>query len=186
MNSEEIVRSGVLHSIGCEARMERQIRWKWGRNFSSAISRKDWEHQRVIRSRVGKHVTSLSPFISWHRHWPQPAALTLHCQSVFVCTAICKEILHLHICHNCQAVVFGRTAFCSKLLTTYRECRRDSKYEILLISAKGRLQEPLAHCCAMFLCHLEIDDRHQYPMSNNKDHLVGQLTTGTSVMENSI
>ena len=36
-----------------------------------------------------------------------------------------------------------------------------------------------AHCCATFLCHLgcEIyDDRHQYPMSNNKDHLVGQIT----------
>ena len=34
---------------------------------------------------------------------------------------------------------------------------------------------PLAHCCAIFLCYLGCD-RHQYPMSNNKDHLVGQLT----------
>ena len=34
----------------------------------------------------------------------------------------------------------------------------------------------LAHCCAIFLCYLGCDDRHQYPMSNNKDHLVGQLT----------
>ena len=37
----------------------------------------------------------------------------------------------------------------------------------------------LAHCCALFLCHLgcEVyDDQHKYPMSNNRDHLVGQLT----------
>ena len=38
--------------------------------------------------------------------------------------------------------------------------------------------------CSTLLCYISLlsglwnlDDRHQYPMSNNKDHLVGQLTT---------
>ena len=39
----------------------------------------------------------------------------------------------------------------------------------------------LAHRCTIFLCHLgcEIDDRHKYLMSNNRNHLVGWLTRPT-------
>ena len=27
------------------------------------------------------------------------------------------------------------------------------------------------------MLNIDIDDQHKYPMSNNRDHLVGQLTT---------
>ena len=31
----------------------------------------------------------------------------------------------------------------------------------------------VAHCCAIFLC----DDHHRNPNNNDRDHLVGQLTS---------
>ena len=36
----------------------------------------------------------------------------------------------------------------------------------------------IAHCCAIFLCHLvsEIYDHHRNPNNNDRDHLDGQLT----------
>ena len=35
----------------------------------------------------------------------------------------------------------------------------------------------LAHCCAIFLCSLGRDDHHRNPNTNDRDHLVGQLTS---------
>ena len=48
-----------------------------------------------------------------------------------------------------------------------------SSYGTWSLSSSSYDTSLVAHCCAIFLW----DDRHQYPMSNNKDHLVGQLTT---------
>ena len=45
----------------------------------------------------------------------------------------------------------------------------------------------LAHRSTIFLCHQDlwnIDDRHKYPINNNKDNLFEQLTTGPSVSWN--
>ena len=47
-----------------------------------------------------------------------------------------------------------------------------SSYGTWSLSSSSYDTSLVAHCCAIFLW----DDRHQYPMSNNKDHLVGQLT----------
>ena len=46
--------------------------------------------------------------------------------------------------------------------------------------SETRYEKEVAHCCAIFLCYLgcEIDDWHKYSMSNNRNHLVGQLTSG--------
>ena len=44
------------------------------------------------------------------------------------------------------------------------------------IQSKVQDSDWLAHCSAILL-GCEIGDRHKYPMSNNRYHLVGQLTT---------
>ena len=70
---------------------------------------------------------------------------------------------------------------CSNLTLIYRPPRRWKlrQEEKMPTSTSSNLlhtsRSSLAHCCAIFLCYLG-SDRHQYPMSNNKDHLVGQLT----------
>ena len=58
---------------------------------------------------------------------------------------------------------------------TYKKYILQNKLSKNLIPAlgngKSNLQRPIGGR------HRQLDDRHQYPMSNNKDHLVGKLTT---------
>ena len=54
------------------------------------------------------------------------------------------------------------------------------KILVLILMSDG-LGWVVVHCCTLFLCYLdaEIDDQYRNPNINNRDHLVGQLTTST-------
>ena len=55
MNSEEVVRSGVLHGIRYKARTKRQIRSDLEDTFPAPSLEKRLRTPREIRTRVGKH-----------------------------------------------------------------------------------------------------------------------------------
>ena len=78
MNSEEVVRSGVLHNFGCKARTKRQIRWKLRRYISSAISWKKIENTKRDKNSRWQTQACLSPFISWLDTGTDQSLLLLH------------------------------------------------------------------------------------------------------------
>ena len=60
---------------------------------------------------------------------------------------------------------------------TYKKYILQKKWAKNLIPALSEVRSNLHPL--IWRHHRQLDDRHKYPMNNNKDHLVGQLTTST-------